>query len=67
MQALLNEHGARYQLGNIGRTKLYELIAAGELQTVKIGRRRFVVAASVDEYVDRLAREQRADTPAPAA
>lgn len=41
-------------LGGLGRTKVYELITSGELRTVKIGRRRFVPAAAVEEYVSRL-------------
>lgn len=41
-------------LGGLGRTKIYELITSGELRTVKIGRRRFVPAAAVEEYVARL-------------
>ncbi len=43
-------------LGNIGRTKLYELIASGDLRTVTIGRRRFVPSGAIHEYVDRLER-----------
>lgn len=45
-------------LGGIGRTKLYDLIEKGELTTVKIGRRRFVPASVIEEYVARLVREQ---------
>jgi excisionase family DNA binding protein len=41
-------------LGGLGRTKVYELITSGQLRTVKIGRRRFVPAAAVEEYVARL-------------
>lgn len=41
----------------VGRTKFWELINAGELETVRIGRRRMVVWSSVRAYVDRL-REQ---------
>lgn len=41
-------------LGGLGRTKVYELISSGELRTVKIGRRRFVPASAVEEYVARL-------------
>ncbi len=37
-----------------GRTTVYKLIEAGELETVNIGRRRLVVAESVDRYVERL-------------
>lgn len=38
----------------VGRTKVYELIEAGEIETVRIGRRRLVVAESIDAYVERL-------------
>lgn len=31
----------------IGRTKLYELIGGGQLETVKIGKRRLVRASSI--------------------
>ena len=37
-----------------GRTTVYKLIESGELETVNIGRRRLVVAESVDAYVARL-------------
>ena len=35
----------------IGRTGLYELIAAGKLKTVKIGRRRFVTAEALNQFI----------------
>ena len=38
----------------IGRSTVYELIAAGELETVHIGRCCRVPVAAVDEYVRRL-------------
>lgn len=38
----------------VGRSTVYELIAAGELETVKIGARRLIVAASMDAYIERL-------------
>jgi excisionase family DNA binding protein len=38
----------------IGRTKLYELIAGGELEIVKIGTATRVVASSIETYVERL-------------
>jgi excisionase family DNA binding protein len=44
-------------LGGLGRTKVFELIKSGELRTVKIGRRRFVPASAVEEYVARLERQ----------
>lgn len=38
----------------IGRTTAYTLIDSGELSTVTVGRRRLVVATSLDKYVARL-------------
>ncbi len=38
----------------IGRTTLYDLIARGELETVKIGRRRLIPEASICAYIERL-------------
>lgn len=54
-EVLLPVHpDASRALGGLGRTKMYELITSGELQTVKIGRRRFVPASAVERYVVRL-------------
>jgi excisionase family DNA binding protein len=38
----------------VGRTVTYALVLASELRSVKIGRRRLVVRASIEEYVTRL-------------
>ena len=38
----------------IGGTKLRELRAAGEIQSIRIGRRTLWLKASLDRYVDRL-------------
>jgi excisionase family DNA binding protein len=35
----------------IGRSKAWELIASGELSTVRIGRRRLVPIAALERYV----------------
>lgn len=35
----------------IGRTKLYELISEGRLETVKIGRRTLILTRSVEALV----------------
>ena len=43
------------ELLHIGHTKAYELINAGEVQTVKLGTRRLVIYASVRDYLLRLA------------
>ncbi len=39
----------------IGRTKLYELIGAGQLQTMQIGRRRLVKTDSIRALVNQAA------------
>lgn len=51
---LHDEKAARVMLGGIGRTKYFELLASGELESVRIGRRRFVPADALGAYVDRL-------------
>jgi excisionase family DNA binding protein len=38
----------------IGRSKLFELIAAGQIETVQIGRSRRIPAQALEAYVDRL-------------
>ncbi len=40
---------------NIGRSTLYHLLEDGQLPSVRIGRRRFVTAAALTEYVRGLA------------
>ncbi|MCV7001142.1 helix-turn-helix domain-containing protein [Mycolicibacterium alvei] len=45
---------ARHALGDIGRSTLYELVSRGEIVKVNIGRRGFITADSLGEYVDRL-------------
>lgn len=37
----------------IGRTKLYELISSGELETVKIGKSTRIMTASLHRLVER--------------
>ncbi len=49
---LLTTTQAAQRLG-IGRTKLYELISAGELPTIPIGRAKRVPAAAVQDWIDR--------------
>jgi excisionase family DNA binding protein len=51
---LLSIKQAVYELG-IGRTALYELIAARKIKTVKIGRRRFVPSEAIDDFIAGLA------------
>jgi excisionase family DNA binding protein len=44
---------ARRRLG-VGLTKFYELIASGEIRTVKIGSRRLMSADAIADYIARL-------------
>jgi len=45
---------AQAQLGGIGRTLLWELCNRGELEKVHIGRRGFITAESLSQFVNRL-------------
>jgi excisionase family DNA binding protein len=38
----------------LGRSKVYELIASGELVSVKVGRRRLVPASSIADFTAQL-------------
>lgn len=42
---------------SVSRTAIYTLIGDGSLRTVKIGRRRLVVKASIVALVERLSKE----------
>jgi excisionase family DNA binding protein len=54
---LLTITEAAARLG-FGRTFTYELVKAGDIETVTVGRSRRVPADVLVEYVDRLRREQ---------
>jgi excisionase family DNA binding protein len=54
---LLRPERAAEVLG-IGRSKLYELLAAGEIESVRIGRSRRVPVVAIEEYVARLLTEE---------
>ncbi len=54
---------ARHQLGDIGRTKFYELIDTGQVVRVCIGRRGFITAESLAAYVGSLTAAQAAAAP----
>lgn len=45
---------ARADLGNIGRTKLYELVGAGDLELVKLGRKSVITGRSLRRFKARL-------------
>ncbi len=48
------------QLLGIGRTFMFELVATGQIASLKIGRRRKIPSSALDAYVERLAAEQAA-------
>lgn len=49
----------RQLLGDIGRTKFYELIDDGHIERVSIGRRGFITAESLHRYVESLSPSPR--------
>lgn len=51
-RVLLSVEDAAERL-DIGRTMLYELIAAGEIATITVGRLRKVPVAAITEFVER--------------
>lgn len=53
---LTPEHAA--ELLAVGRTKLYELLRTGALESVRIGAARRIPAAALAAYVDRLRQEE---------
>ena len=48
------------EASGLSRTRLYELISSGEIQSVKVGRARLIPLRSLEQYVDRLCRGQGA-------
>jgi len=46
---------------SIGRTVVYELMANGELESLKIGRSRRILSSAVEAYVERLRERARPD------
>ena len=53
MRLLLPVNDAATSLG-VGRTKIYELIADGQIELVKIGRKSLVPKASLEQFVSKL-------------
>lgn len=57
---LLTPEQAAGRLG-VRRTKIYELIRSGDLESVKVGRLRRVPADALTDYVESLRKEKKAD------
>jgi excisionase family DNA binding protein len=50
---LHNVESVMQRLG-VGRSKVFELMAGGELRSVKVGRRRLVSEAALCSFIERL-------------
>jgi excisionase family DNA binding protein len=53
MRHLMPVKEARHQLGGISPSTFYALVKEGELSLVKIGRRSFVQAEELDDFIRR--------------
>lgn len=51
----------------IGRTKMYELVSRGDIESVPIGRLRRIPSECLEEYVERLRQSTDGARPTPAA
>ena len=45
---------------SLARSTVYQLVLTGELESIKIGRSRRVLADALTDFIDRLRREQGA-------
>ena len=57
MEPLLVPPKSGFAAIGVGNTKGYELIAAGEIEAVKVGRATRITTASIRAYVERLRAE----------
>ncbi len=46
---------------SLGRSKVFELVAAGEIESLKVGRRRLIPRQALDAYVQRQREVQAAE------
>lgn len=51
MTKLLYDVNEAVALTSIGRSRLYELMASGELESVKCGKRRLIPADALERFV----------------
>lgn len=59
---LLNEIPEACERTGLRRSKMYELLASGEIESVKIGKRRLIPEEALENFVARL-RGQSSGTP----
>ncbi len=50
---LLDVPQAAARLGGIARSSVYQLMAAGELRSIKVGRRRLIPSSAITDLVER--------------
>ena len=50
---LVSVETARAMLGGVGKTTLYAMLSAGDLESVKLGKRRLVRVSSIQALADR--------------
>jgi excisionase family DNA binding protein len=48
------------RMTGLGRSKIYELLGSGELQGLKIGRRRIITVQAIRDLLDRLQADRAA-------
>ncbi|MNF92074.1 Helix-turn-helix domain protein [compost metagenome] len=41
----------------VARSMLYEIVARGEIESFKLGRRRLILVKTLDAYINRVAKE----------
>jgi len=41
----------------VARSMLYEIVARGEIESFKLGRRRLILVKTLDAYINRIAKE----------
>lgn len=57
MEKLLLHLEEARQASALSRSRLYKLMASGELESVKVGRRRLIPAEALADYVERVRNE----------
>lgn len=53
-EPFLSVHQARADLGNIGRTKLYQLVARGDLELLKLDGKSMITGRSLSRFKAKL-------------
>ena len=46
---------------SMSRSKVYDLVLSGQIESIKVGRSRRVLVAGIDDFINRLLAEQTVD------